>query len=233
MLARSSQREIVEALRQQLQEKSTHTQPLFPSGLVGTLPTTLRRGSIVEYLADQGTCALSLALLTAREASIEGGALVIVDRSRTFYPPAAARFEHHQSAIIVRPRSTKDELWALNQTLRCPGVAAVVGWPEQLPETAFRGLQIAAEQGGSVGLFLRSLGVRGRPSWADTQLLVEPLPGDRRRVRIEALRSRFGTEGAWEVVEFDDATSTLQPASHVSLVPPLAAAARAAGAASA
>ena len=234
MLARSSQHETVEALREQLKEKSIGSRCLFSSGLIGTLPMKFRRGAIVEYLADPGSAATVVALLTAREACREGGALVVVDRLRTFYPPAAARLGLNQDAIIVHPRSSQDELWALNQTLRCPGVAAVVSWPERLPEAAFRGLQLAAEHGGSVGLFLRSLSVRGKPSWSDTQLLVEALPGGKkRRLRIEVLRSRFGEEGVWENVEFDDETTTLKAASDVSMVSSVASSAGTFGASSA
>ena len=32
-----------------------------------------------------------------------------------------------------------------------------------------------AEQGGGVGLLMRSLGVRHEPSWAEVRLLIEPL----------------------------------------------------------
>jgi protein ImuA len=231
MLAPSSQREIVDALRQRLQEERLAKHEEFPSGLAGELPATFRRGTLVEYLADGGSGATALALIAAREACREGGALVVVDRSRTFYPPAAAPFGLNQDAILLRPQTQKDELWALNQTLRCPGVGAVVCWPSQLEERAFRGLQIAAEHGGTVGLFIRPTNVRGRPAWSDTQLIVETLPGEKsRQLRIEVIRSRSGCEGVCEILELDDETPALTASRSLSLAAELAAATGATGA---
>jgi hypothetical protein len=229
MLARSSQRETVEALRQQLQEVGA-ARPEFSSGLNGELPKTFRRGSLVEYLADGGCGATAVALLTAREACRDGGALVVIDRSRTFYPPAAAPFGVNQATIIIRPQTRKDELWALNQTLRCPGVGALLCWPDQLDERAFRGLQIAAEKGGAVGLFIRPTSVRSRPTWSDTQLLIEALPSETsRRLRVEVVRSHGGCEGVWDILELDDETPALTASRSVSLATELAAATGAAG----
>src|SRR5690242_9807019 len=49
------------------------------------------RGSLVEWLSEEpGSGAATLALVAAREAHAAGGAVVVVDRTGTFYPPAAA-----------------------------------------------------------------------------------------------------------------------------------------------
>lgn len=224
MLASTSQRETVDALREQLQAEEA-VRPEFSSGLVGNLPPTFRRGALVEYLAEGGSGATAVALLTAREACREGGALVVVDRLRRFYPPAARAFELSAATIVIRPRSRKDELWALNQSLRCPGIGAVLCWPDQLEELAFRGLQIAAEKGGAVGLFMRPTSVRGRPTWSDTQLLVEALPGaSMRRVRIEVVRSRSGGECVCEILELNDETPALTLSGSLPLASGVAAA---------
>src|SRR5688572_15858143 len=51
----------------------------------------LRPGSLVEYLAPQGKRgAAALALMAARAACEDGRLLVICDRQRCFYAPAAA-----------------------------------------------------------------------------------------------------------------------------------------------
>ncbi len=88
---------------------------------------------------------------------------------------------------------------ALDQALRCPAVAAVVAWPEsldgKLDGRTFRRLQLAAEQGGGLGLLIRPESVRSQPSWADVRLLVEPLPSTApygRRMRVVLLRCRGG-----------------------------------------
>jgi hypothetical protein len=148
------------------------------------------RGSLVEWLADEagGAGAGVLAMLAAREASIkastgtnaegaaQGKAVVVLDRQQTFYPPAAAALGVDlETAIVVRARSAAEELWALDQILRCPGVAAVWGPVAKIDPRWFRRLQLAAERGGALGLLLRPASVRGRPSWAWAQIGVAPV----------------------------------------------------------
>jgi protein ImuA len=231
MSALSNHRQTLATLRQSLQQELEIARPEFSSGLAGALPLAFCRGALVEYLAEIGNGATTLALAAAREACREGGALAVVDRERKYYPPAAIPFGFNQDAILIRPQTRKDELWALHQTLRSPGVAAVLCWPDQLAERPFRGLQIAAEQGGAVGLFVRPSGVRGLPAWSDMQLLVEAMPSrTRRRLRVEVVRSRRGYEGASAILELNDETATLEISRDVPLVAELAAAANPPGA---
>jgi hypothetical protein len=137
-----------------------------------------RRAALAEWLsAGEGSGATGLALAAACEACRDGGALVVLDRRREFYPPAAARLGiEPESLIVVQAGSQADEHWALDQALRSPGVAAVLAWPERLDGRTFRRLQLAAEEGGGLGLLIRPLVARQEPSWADVRLLVEPLP---------------------------------------------------------
>ena len=65
--------------------------------------------------------------------------------------------------------AARDELWALDQALRCPGVSAVWTWIDRLDPPAFRRLQLAAETGRTLGLLVRPASVRGRPTWSDVQ----------------------------------------------------------------
>ena len=51
--------------------------------------------------AGSGNGAATLGLLSAREACREGGVLVVVDRSQTFYPPAAAAWGIDLERLIV------------------------------------------------------------------------------------------------------------------------------------
>jgi hypothetical protein len=88
----------VAALRRQV-ERLEKPQPLADDrtlstgapALDGLLPGGgLRRGSLVEYLSPGvGSGTGTLALGAAREACVGRRALVVVDRRRTFYPPAA------------------------------------------------------------------------------------------------------------------------------------------------
>src|SRR5688572_2894789 len=137
----------------------------------------LRRGSMTEWLsAAAGGGTQTLALVCTREACRDGKSLVVVDRSRQFYPPAAAAWGIDLSRlIVVHPAGDAEELWAIDQALRCRGVAAVWSKREQLDPRDFRRLQLAAESGGTLGLLVRSARVRGQPSWADVQFVCSPL----------------------------------------------------------
>ena len=112
-----------------------------------------------------------------------GGTLVVVERQRQFYPPAAVWLGiAPRRLLLVHADERADHDWALNQALRCPAVAAVLAWPEtlggRLDDRTFRRLQLAAEESGSLGLFIRPASVRHEPSWADVRWLVEPRPAD-------------------------------------------------------
>lgn len=158
----------------------------------------LLRGTLVEWLAEEpGSGAGMLALLSAREACRAGRALVVMDRQRSFYPPAAAAWGYDlEQMLVIRSVSEEDELWALDQALRCRGVGAVYAPLSQLGVHDFRRMQLAAECGGTLGLFLRPATVRGDPSWADLQFAVHPRASPAgRRLCVEIVRCRGGTAG--------------------------------------
>jgi protein ImuA len=157
----------------------------------------LLRGTLVEWLAEgEGGGAASLAFQTAREACRKVGALVVIDRSREFYPPAAIRLGLvPEQIVVVQPTTQQDWIWALDQALRCPAAAVTLAWVDRLDGHAFRRFQLAAEQAATLGLLVRPAAARHEPSWADVRLLVEPLPSagiDGRRLRVQVLRCRSG-----------------------------------------
>ncbi len=206
-------------------------------------------GTLVEWLAaGPASGAGTLAFLVARQAAAgeQGGQVVVVDRQGEFYPPAARGLGLALTElIVVRPRNERDERWAVDQSLRCRGVAALVAWPERLDGRTFRRWQLAAEAGGCLGLLLRPERARREPSWAEARLWVEPRPSvgwgealrapplarplacssvglaphpTGRRVGVEVLHARGGATGRSVELEIDDATHA------VRVAPPLAAA---------
>jgi len=195
-----------------------------------------RRGTLAEWLsAGGGSGATTLALAAAREAckpiggglepspsEWSGGALVVLDRQREFCPPAASRLGiEPEDLIVVQAGSEADERWALDQALRSPGVAAVLAWPERLDGRTFRRLQLAAEEGGGLGLLVRPPAARQEPSWADVRLLVEPLPagplpGRKRRLRINLLRCRGAASGRNVDLVLDDESHIVHPAARLA-----------------
>ncbi len=180
-----------------------------------------RRGTLSEWFSDgDGSGATGLAFLAAREACADGGVLVVMDDRRQFYPPAAARLGIGiEQMLVVQACNATDSFWAMDQALRCPAVAAVLGWPEKLDARTFRRWQLAVEQGGGLGILLRSSCARHEPSWAEVRLQVEPLPAKTsrsgRRLGIELLRSRGLACGARVEVEVDDETCTVRLAAQL------------------
>jgi len=191
------------------------------------------QGALIEWLADgEGSGAGALALKQARQAMQTGGALVVVDHQREFYPPAAWGLEIDlERAIVVRPDNSADAIWALEQSLRSGGVAASLCWIDRLQDRVFRRLQLAAETGGGLGLLIRPSRAQAEPSWAEARLLVQPLPAlsvsSGRRLQIKLLSCRGGTSGGAVEVEISHETGDVRVASQLADPTPLR---RAAGA---
>jgi hypothetical protein len=244
----------VEALRQEIARLETARRPVGEApvstgceGLDRLLPAGgFVRGTLVEWIAaGDGSGAETMALFAVREACREGGVLVVLDRVKEFYPPASIRLGiDPERMIVIQAASAVDNLWALDQSLRCPGVAVALAWPEKLDSKTFRRLQLAAEEGASLGFFLRPEQARQTPSWADVRLWIEPVCGGlgrisgrrdacttmrtspagtaeipsahRRCLRIQLLRSRGGASGGNVEVEIDDETRTVHLAPRLA-----------------
>ena len=173
----------------------------------------LRRGTLVEWLAGRtGTGVVALAFLAARQATLQEQSVVVCDRNQQFYAPAAIALGLKPAQLVVlQPATDADELWALDQSLRCPGVAVVWASLPRLREHDFRRLQLAAEEGKTLGLLRRPGKVRGHPSWSEVQFFVEPLASQaNRRLRVEVVRVRGGVAGASVVLEIDDITGQVR-----------------------
>jgi protein ImuA len=210
------------------------------------------RGTLVEWLGAPGGAAGTLAAIVARQACRDGAALVVVDPcsrhapcavAGSCYPPALLNLGFDPAHIIfVHPQNRKDYLWALNQSLASRGVGAVLSWPQALDDRAFRGLQLAAEKGGGLGLLVRPVSARGQPTWSEVQLWVEPLCSRHtpcavaknvrqrqidtlRRLRIELLRLRGGKPNSAVELELDDERGILQESRSLHLASQLAVAA--------
>ncbi len=214
-LRRAVQR-IEVARRQSRADGSGGDERLVSSGcaaLDGLLPEGgFPRGALVEWLGTAGSGAGMLALLAAREAARPTRPLFVLDPRACFFPPAAvACGVAPEQLFLVRPATAREALWALDQALRCSGVAAVWAPLERIDARAFRRLQLAAEEGGSLGLLLRPPAARRAPSWAELQLLVTAtssvgatgLVGAGRRWRIELTRGRGDVVGRAIEIEMD------------------------------
>lgn len=171
------------------------------------------RGSLIEWLSDgAGSGAATLAMMVAREAASRGGVLVVMDSQKRFYPPAAAALGIDlERTIVVRTPRVQDEMWALDQVLRCPGVTVAYAAVDKLDWRWFRRLQLAAENGGSLGLLLRPAWVHGQPSWSHVQLLVQPRPSQGpRRWCLEVTHCQGRTPEGTVELELDEADGVVR-----------------------
>ena len=132
---------------------------------------------------------------------------------------AAAAF---LAGILARTRRPQDVLWAMEEGLKSPVLAAVVGEVGTLSLAASRRLQLAAEASGVTGFALRrwrqsedAARERGAPNAALTRWRVKALPGDvgdgapgvgRARWQVELWRCRGGEVPMSWMVEAGDAT---------------------------
>jgi len=187
----------------------------------------LTPGTLWEWLsAGEGAGSATLTLFLAARVQAQGGALVVIDERREFYPPASAQLGIDlERTVVVQPANARDALWTWEQALRSPAGCTVWGWLERLDDRSFRRLQLAAEAGGGLGLLLRPQTCRRQPSWAEARLLVTPVGVARsesskgvgnstpfedsgratlgRRLRVELLHCRGGFGGGAALVEFD------------------------------
>lgn len=134
-----------------------------------------RPGSLVEWIAATPGCGASLLALTAvRKRQQGGGVAAVIDRGRKFYPPAAAAWGIDlATTLIIRPKNHSDELWAIDQALRSRQLTAVIAWPETVDSYAFRRLQLAVEESGTLGLLVRDAAARREPTWAHVRMLID------------------------------------------------------------
>jgi len=120
--------------------------------------------------------------------------------------------------IIVCGRRCADMLWVLEESLRCPAFAAVIGeCDEEINLAASRRLQLAAESGGTTGLILR----RGEVATVADRTKPRLIPnacasrwqvdaastlgiGTRWQMSLKRCRGGFGS-GTW-LVEHDETT---------------------------
>lgn len=205
------------------------------------------RGTLVQWIGQGGCGMDFLSLKVAQQACQNGGALVVVDPHQQFFPSAAAALGINLEHLIVltekgeekegrekggRPQlpaekkgaapffsgaPSNDLLWAIDQSLRCPAVAAVWGPLAELDERWFRRFQLAAESSGCLGLFVQPLSAARKPTWAEVQWLVSTHPsssGATQR-RKKSVRTQLSERSSGCVAQLGSDLSF--PAQHVHL----------------
>ena len=198
----------------------------------------LARGTLHEILGMGGdeedgalAAAFAAGILGRLAAADDGMVLWCLPRTDLYGPGLAAHGLDPARLVLVRAPRNAEILWAMEEGLRAPSIAAVVGEVGSLAAVASRRLQLAAERSGITAFLLRRWRDGGQAArernlpnaavtrWRIAALPSQPLPGEpgvgRPRWRVELLRCRGGEPACWEVEEAD-ATA------HVSLAAALA-----------
>lgn len=185
-------------------------------------------------IEDGAATAFAAALLGRLAADRARPVLWVGGREDLYAPGLAALGLPPERLLVVRALKPAQALWAIEEAVRCPGLAAVLAETRGLDFTAARRLQLAAGQSGVTLVALN----RGPPvGVAVTRWKVATAPslgGEgvgawRWRVALARCRGRGLGEGEGEwVVEWDDATRDFRLAAAAA-DRPAAAGVRAAG----
>ena len=196
----------------------------------------LARGALHEILGaggdeEDGALAAAFAAGILGRLAGDGTVLWCLPRPDLYGHGLAAHGLDPAHIVLVRAPRDSEILWAMEEGLRTPGIAAVVGEVGTLAAVASRRLQLAAERSGITAFLLRRWRDSGQAArernlpnaavtrWRIAALPSQPLRGEpgvgRPRWRVELLRCRGGEPACWEVKKAD-ATG------HVSLAAALA-----------
>lgn len=145
----------------------------------------------------------------------KGGTCVWIGPRRIFPPGLTAFGVDPDRVLFVDLRREKDVLWALEEALKCEGLAAVVGEVRDVSWIASRRFQLAVEQSRVTGFVMRERSKSRQPIAAVARWRVTPVAGGRLiaedrtlhgmpgvgfpRWKVELLRIRSGQPGQWEI----------------------------------
>ncbi len=137
------------------------------------------------------------------------------------YAPALATWFDPARLLMVTARRDEDVFWAMEEGLRCPGIAAVLGETRAADAIAGRRLSLAAEKSGVPALLLRPQPAPPQSvcvtRWRIASAPSRSTPGlhdiGAARWRLDLRRNRFGAPSIAEIpswlVEWNDETHCL------------------------
>ena len=137
------------------------------------------------------------------------------------YAPALSAWFDPARLLVVTARRDEDVFWAMEEGLRCPGIAAVLGETRATDATAGRRLSLAAEKSGVPALLLRPQPAPPQSvcvtRWRVASVPSAEVPGietlGAARWQVELRRNRFGTPSSEEMpswlLEWNDETHCL------------------------
>lgn len=237
--ARLTNQQTLDSLRRQIRaienEPETQNARLVSNGfsvIDDLLPSNgYPRGSLIDWIAPTGCATDYLSLKVAQKAAADGGAIVVIDPHRQFFPIAAAAMGINPQQLIVLQSSVElpaggidqDLLWAIDQSLCCSAVAAVWGPLPPVDDRWARRFQLSAKSSGCMGLFVRPLSVARQPSWSQTQWLVSPASPSRMAenadqnvffTRLQMIRNRSSHTGQSVLLSINSVTGDVVKARY-------------------
>ena len=169
-------------------------------------------GAVHEFLSAQREDAASTnGFIAGLLSSLMGsnGATLWISSSRTLFPPALKSFGIEPDRFIFLDlQKEKDVLWAMDESLKCSALSAVIGEMREIDFTASRRLQLAVEQSQVTGFILRNNYRHLNTTACVSRWKITPLPSDVNdgmpgigfpKWRVELLRMRNGKSGTWDI----------------------------------
>lgn len=145
-------------------------------------------GGLSEILCPQpGVGELKLVLPLLARLTRDGRPVAFVGPPCMPYAPALSQAGIDlPRALVIEPRNATDALWTVEQLLQARA-GAVLLWQPQIETTALRRLQLAAENGDSIGLLYRPLSAAQHSSIAGLRLRIAR---ENNQERVEVLKCR-------------------------------------------
>lgn len=215
----SSQKEIVQELRQRILAMQGSTKPCgerytlglgpveaaFPEGVFPT-------GAVHEFVSGEFEAAAAtsgfLTCLLSRMMKRKGFCLWISARRLVFPPALKALGIDPDCIVFVDLNNDKDVLWAVEEALRCEALVAVVGEVKALTFAQSRRLQLAIEQSRVTGFIHRIQPDAETATACVARWKISPVPGIVEdgmpgvgfpRWNVELTKVRNGRPGAWKI----------------------------------
>ena len=139
----------------------------------------------------------------------EGGVIIWIGASKKIFLPAFKSFGIAPDRIIfIDLKKEKEILWAMEEALKCEGLAAVVAQVDELNFTASRRLQLAVEKSKVTGFVLRQNPRQVNTTACFTRWKITSLPSRQEadmpgvgfpRWNVALLKVRNGQPGNWQI----------------------------------
>jgi protein ImuA len=139
----------------------------------------------------------------------QGGACLWVSTSRKLFPSSLTVFNIDPDRMIfVDLQREKDVLWAMEEALKCEGLAAVIAEVRDISFAQSRRLQLAVESSKVTGFLLRNDPRKQGTTTCVARWQISSLPSETEdelpgvgfpRWQVDLLRVRNGSPGSWKL----------------------------------